>query len=208
MTEASASLASWHPRGDAAAVADKIAGVVARLGLKRIAVPGGSTPTRIFAMLAQRGLDWHGTTLVLTDDRQVPVDHPASNMGSLKASMGETGATLVGLESGAPVAPFDLVWLGMGTDGHVASLFPTMAAENVLEPTVISTLPNPLPPEAPFARLSLNIPALVACDELILVVTGQVKKDVLERALAGTIDVPVARLLRAACCPITIYWSE
>ncbi|MET0251574.1 MAG: 6-phosphogluconolactonase [Novosphingobium sp.] len=198
----------WAEPGDAAAVAARIAAAVARPGAKRIAVPGGSTPLRIFELLADRKLDWGGATLVLTDDRQVPRDHPASNHGKLSAALGDSGATLVELRDGAPMEPFDLVWLGMGEDGHVASLFPQMAAAERSGPHVIATVPEPLPPEAPFARLSLNLAALVAAGEIILVVTGATKRALLEQVLAGNAqDLPVAQMLRAARSPVTIYWS-
>ena len=208
MTEAGRGL-SWAEPGDAVAVAERVAGEVGRPGAKRIAVPGGSTPLRIFALLAGRGLDWRETTLVLTDDRQVPADHPASNFGKLAAALGPAGAPIAPLAMGEPVAPFDLVWLGMGEDGHVASLFPQMAVEgDGAGPRVIATVPYPLPPEAPFPRLTLNLAALVQAGEIILVVTGPAKRKLLERVDHGTADeLPVARLVRAARCPVTVYWS-
>ena len=68
---------------------------------------------------------------------------------------------------------------------------------------------QPLPPEAPFARLSLNLEALVAADAILLVVTGADKRRLLEGVIAGQSQhLPVAQLLRAAKCPATIYWSE
>jgi 6-phosphogluconolactonase len=74
---------------------------------------------------------------------------------------------------------------------------------------VIATVPEPLPPEAPYPRLSLNLEALVATDALILGVTGPAKRAVLEAATRGEAEfLPIAQLLRAATCPVTIYWSE
>jgi 6-phosphogluconolactonase len=208
MTDFAARVA-WADPGDAAAVAERVARELALPGPRRIAVPGGSTPQRIFSLLASRGLDWSATTVVLTDDRQIPDDHPASNFGKLQAALGTSGATLARLHQGDRVPPFDLVWLGMGEDGHVASLFPRMAVAGEGEGArVIATLPEPLPPEAPFARLSLNLAALVQAGEIILVVTGPGKRQLLERVIAGDAgQLPVARLLRAAQSPVTIYWS-
>ena len=198
----------WAEPGDAAAVADRLAAVVGRPDEKRIAVSGGSTPRKVFDLLAVRNLDWSGTQVWLTDDRQVPHDHPASNFGQLAAALGGSGATLVELSEGAAAPPFDLVWLGMGADGHIASLFPQMAAEFRAGPHVIATVPEPLPPEAPYARLSLNLEALTATEEIIIVVTGAEKRAVLESVLHGEQDhLPIAQLLRAATSPITIYWS-
>jgi 6-phosphogluconolactonase len=198
--------AIWVEPGDPAALAARIEQTLARPGPKRLALPGGTTPRRVFVHLG--AADWRGATVVATDDRQVPPDHPASNYGALAGALAGTGATLVELHEGDPVAPFHLVWLGMGGDGHVASLFPTMAAGERAGPNVIATVPEPLPPEAPFPRLSLNLEALVATDALVLAVTGRDKRAVLERALAGEADdLPIAHLLHAARCPLEIFWS-
>jgi 6-phosphogluconolactonase len=163
-------------------------------------------------MLAERGLDWTGVTITLNDDRRVPEDHPASNHGKLRAALPDV--TIERLNEAAKVLPFDLVWLGMGGDGHVASLFPHMRAELLPGPRVIATTPIPLPAEAPFDRLSLNWRALLATREVILVVTGEAKRRVIEAALARTglgPDLPVATLFAGAGIlnppPVTIYWS-
>jgi len=152
----------WAEPGDAAAVAARIAAELAQSGPKRLAFTGGSTPLNVFALLADQPLDWSGVTIALTDDRRVPDDHPASNFGKLHAALAGTGAKFERLEEGAKVAPFDLVWLGMGEDGHIASLFPHMQALIRPGPSVIATTPIPLPPEAPFERLTLNKRALKA----------------------------------------------
>lgn len=208
MTETAPLLASWADPGDAAAVADHIARVVSAPGHKRIAFTGGSTPIKVLGLLKDRPLDWSSVTIGLTDDRRVPDDHPASNFGKIHGALGASGAAFERLEEGAPVAPFDLVWLGMGEDGHVASLFPHMQALVRPGPTVIATTPIPLPPEAPFDRLTLNHKALKAAKEIILVVTGASKKALIERVLAGDESYPVADFLRGYGPPVTIYWSE
>lgn len=198
----------WAEPGDAAAVADHIARVVSASGEKRIAFTGGSTPIKVLALLRDRPLDWASVTIGLTDDRRVPDDHPASNFGKIHGALGKSGAKFERLEEGASVAPFDLVWLGMGEDGHVASLFPHMHALVRPGPSVIATTPIPLPPEAPFDRLTLNRKALKAAREIILVVTGASKKALLEQVLAGDDSYPVADFLRGYGPPVTIYWSE
>jgi 6-phosphogluconolactonase len=198
----------WAEPGDAAAVAARIEAEVRGGGPKRIAFTGGSTPLKVLALLADRSLDWSGVTIALTDDRRVPDDHPASNFGKIHAALGSSGAKFERLEEGAPVAPFDLVWLGMGEDGHVASIFPHMQAVLRPGPTVIATTPIPMPPEAPFNRLTLNKKALKASREIILVVTGAAKRALIERALAGDDAYPVSDFLRGDGPPVTIYWSE
>lgn len=198
----------WADPGDLHAVAERIAAEVARPGKKRIAIAGGSTPEKVLALLGERALDWRGTTVVPTDDRQVPAAHPASNVGKLRAALAGTRAQVRALEAGKRAKPFDLVWLGMGEDGHVASLFPHMCAEPERAPRVIATRPIPLPAEAPFARISLNRAALVQTAEIILVVTGVTKRRVIERALNGGDALPVSDFLRGYGPPLTIYWSE
>ena len=199
---------TWAEPGDLAAVAERIAAEVARPGAKRIAMAGGSTPARVFELLAARNLDWAGTTLTPTDDRQVPHDHPANNFGKLTSALRHTGAALLPLEEGQKIKPFDLVWLGMGEDGHIASLFPRMCALPSVKPRVIATMPKPLPPEAPYARLTLNRQALAATRATILVATGSAKRRLIEAALAGSDAWPVSDVLRAPRAPVTIYWSE
>lgn len=199
---------AWAQPGDAAAVADRIAQVVTAPGPKRIAFTGGSTPIKVLTLLKDRPLDWPSVTIALTDDRCVPDDHPASNFGKIIAALGHSGAAFERLQEGATVAPFDLVWLGMGADGHVASLFPNMQARIRPGASVIATTPIPLPPEAPFDRLTLNQAALKATKEIILVITGATKKALVERVLAGDDSYPVAEFMRGYGPPVTIYWSE
>ena len=199
---------TWAEPGDLAAVAERVAAELARPRPLRLCVPGGSTAPKVFGMLATRALDWAGVTITLNDDRRVPDDHPASNYGTLRAALSDVA--IERLVEGVEVAPFDLVWVGMGEDGHVASLFPHMRAELRPGACVIATTPIPLPPEAPFDRLSLNWRALLATREVILVVTGEAKRRVIEAALAGA-DLPVATLFAGAGIPapppVTIYWS-
>ena len=199
---------TWADPGDLAAVAARIAAEVARPGAKRIAMAGGSTPAQVLEILATQNLNWAGTTIVPTDDRQVPADHPASNVGALRQAFAGTAATVVPLVEGERPGRFDLVWLGMGADGHIASLFPRMCAEPCRRRRVIATAPIPLPPAAPFARLSLNRKALAATAATIVVITGAAKRAVIEAALAGSDSLPISDVVRNPRAPVTIYWSE
>lgn len=197
----------WAERADDVAVADYLASVLSTSAPQSIAVPGGKTPGPIFAHLAHRPLAWDQLSVTLTDDRLVPADHPASNFRLLTETLGGTGAKLAPLVEGAPVASFDLVWLGMGTDGHIASIFPGCEPPADLPPQVVRTRPEPLPPEAPFERLTLTLTALTQTRHLLFVVRGNEKRKVLEAAIAGTADLPITHLLRAARCPVHLFWS-
>jgi 6-phosphogluconolactonase len=163
-----------------------------------VTVPGGSTPFPILAALAARPLDWRRVTVWPGDDRIVPEDHPASNVGRIRALFEPVGARVVALEEGARPPHFALAWLGMGADGHVASLFPNIDPR-LDDPLALRRLtPDPLPPEAPFDRLTLTLPALLNSDELVFVIRGPEKHAVFEAAARGEGDLPVARLLKGA----------
>jgi len=170
-----------------------------------ISVPGGSTPFPILQRLAEMPLDWRRVTVWPGDDRLVPEDHPASNTGKIRALLQPAGAEVVALTVMEQVPRFALAWLGMGADGHVASLFPN-TDPRADDPQRLRTLtPDPLPPEAPFDRITLTMPALLDSDELVFVIRGAEKRAVFEAAARGETDLPVARLLAAVRQPVTCF---
>lgn len=170
-----------------------------------ITVPGGSTPFPIIERMLESRLPWERLVVWPNDDRVVPEDHAASNTGKLRALFEAVGAEVVTLSEMEQVPRFHLAWLGMGADGHTASLFPNTDPQ-VDEPRqVLRLTPDPLPPEAPFDRISLTIPALLNSDELVFVIRGQDKRAVLDAAVSSESDLPVARLLGAAGQPVTCF---
>jgi 6-phosphogluconolactonase len=191
-------------------IADWLAGrLQAELGRRdtpvAITVPGGSTPFPILDALSRYPLDWNRVTVWPGDDRRVPEDHPASNTGKIRALLEPAGAEVVTLSTMEAVPHFALAWLGMGGDGHIASLFPN-ADPRTDDPQRIRCLtPDPLPPEAPFDRITLTLPALLDSDELVFVVRGRDKRALIEAAAMGENDLPVARLLAAARQPVTCF---
>lgn len=171
-----------------------------------ITLPGGSTPFPILAQLARiGGIDWSRIEVWPGDDRIVPEDHPASNVGRIRATMEPLGARVVALREGAQPPHFALSWLGMGGDGHIASLFPNTDPQPDDLVAVRRLLPDPLPPEAPFERLSLTIPALLDSDTVIFVIRGEEKRALFEAALRKEHDLPIARLLGAAHQPVICF---
>jgi len=174
-------------------------------GTVAIALPGGSTPFPILALLATRELAWDRIVAVPTDDRLVAENHPASNTGKLRALLEPLGVDVCALDLGTTPPHFALVWLGMGADGHVASLFPNTdpLADDPLP--VRRLTPDPLPPEAPFDRITLTIPALVASDAVMLVIRGDDKRAVFDAAVQGEHDLPVARLLAVCDQPVACF---
>ena len=194
-----------------------------------LALAGGHTPLPIYSALA-RNVPRASLTVVTTDERCVPHGHPACNATALRATFAGHPRVVVNpltREDGDPSAslkqaqsllavnpqPFDAVLIGMGADGHVASLFP--GALNLAEGLaldsphdVISTLPEPLPPDAPFARISLTLPRLLRARQVHLVITGDDKRRVLRQAQRETASAcPVAALLHARDHHVQIHWS-
>lgn len=170
-----------------------------------ITVPGGSTPFPIFDRLAKADLPWERISVWPGDDRIVAEDHPASNVGKIRERLEPAGARIVPLTEEARPPRFAIAWLGMGADGHVASLFPNTDPA-IDDPHPVRRLtPDPLPPEAPFDRLSLTIPALTDSDEIVFVIRGADKRAVFEAAARGENDLPVSRLLRAARHKVTCF---
>ncbi|MCL9982926.1 MAG: 6-phosphogluconolactonase [Erythrobacter sp.] len=195
---------------EAGAIADWLA---ARLGgAGAITIPGGSTPFPILADLIARhagAVDWSAWQVWPNDDRIVPEDHEASNTGKIRALLEPHGAQIAALAEGAAPPHFVLTWLGMGPDGHIASLFPNTDPK-VDYPQVLRRLtPDPLPAHAPFDRITLTMPALLNTDALVFTLGGAAdKRSVFEAAVRGANDLPVARLLQAAAArqiPVTVF---
>ncbi|AFN57475.1 6-phosphogluconolactonase [Zymomonas mobilis] len=205
---------------------------IEKKGRALIIVPGGSTPKLVFPTLAARDLDWSKVTLMLTDDRLVAKDDPLSNFGLLTKHFGNTGAELVPLtdanyldgRAGAGRAadqklasykwPADLVWLGMGNDGHTASIFPgpnfDEAVNGPRERRALGLLPEPLPPEAPVSRVTLSLSTLASAHTVMVVITGDHKRTVLTDALkeGASSRLPVGRVLGETEASIDVYWSK
>ncbi|WP_336987215.1 6-phosphogluconolactonase [Altererythrobacter aquiaggeris] len=170
-----------------------------------ITMPGGSTPFPILKVLAASELDWSRIVVWPGDDRVVPEDHPASNTGKIRALLEPAGARVAALSVMEEIPHFALAWLGMGADGHIASLFPDSDPQ-VDDPQAVRLLtPDPLPADAPFDRITLTIPSLLGSDNLLFVIRGEDKRAVFDAAMMREHDLPVARLLGAATQPVTCF---
>ncbi|MEP2735733.1 MAG: 6-phosphogluconolactonase [Erythrobacter sp.] len=196
--------------GSAADIADWIARRI-DAAMKRadgsiaISVPGGSTPFPVFEALLAHDLEWERLEIWPGDDRIVDEDHAASNTGKIRKLFEPVGARIVALAEDAKPPHFALTWLGMGADGHIASLFPNTDPKVDDAQAIRRLTPDPLPPEAPFDRITLTIPALLNSDALMFLIRGNDKRDVFDAALAGEHDLPIARLLGAAAQPVTCF---
>ena len=187
-------------------IAGKLEGALASSdGEIAISVPGGSTPFPIFEELVKAPLDWPRIAVWPGDDRIVPEDHAASNTGKIRAIFEPAGARVVTLGEDAKPPHFALCWMGMGGDGHIASLFPNTDPQVDDRQAVRRLTPDPLPPEAPFDRITLTIPALLDSEALMFVIRGDDKLAVFKAAMAREHDLPIARLLGAATQDVACF---
>ncbi len=193
-----------------------------------VAFPGGETPKAALALLAARKIEWADVTIVPTDDRLVPPTDARSNVGMLAKMFlpkrarvvplcaGETDPQAAGRAADERLAdlewPLDLAWLGVGADGHVASIFPGPDYDGALNgPKIRRAMglrPDPLPPEMPVNRVTLTKAALVSARVITLVLMGNDKRKMVEQALkdGASSTLPIGRLLADLDMDIDIHW--
>lgn len=183
-------------------------------------LPGGSSPQVLLPHLAMQGLDWTRIDLSPTDERWVASDDPRSNYRLLHAALPQANC-LDPCQGDSPQQaasqwqaqlagwlPFAAVLLGMGEDGHFASLFPGMAGLSAaLDETAEPAALPAWAPNEPCQRLSLNLSMLCQAGWLGLLVFGLDKRSLIEAAQAGTTQLPVQALLHNARLPVQIYWA-
>ncbi|AMK23768.1 MULTISPECIES: 6-phosphogluconolactonase [unclassified Sphingobium] len=189
---------------------------IAARGVATIALSGGRSPRPVLEALSDVALDWDKVIVTLVDERWVAPDHADSNerlvretllQGKAAAArfvpMKNDAADAYAGQAGCEAAfaalpwPLDIVLLGMGEDGHTASLFP--AAKELAEGLSTEALTLAVtPPAAPHQRMSLSAKAILASRHVFLQIGGAAKKAVYDRALA---DGPVEELpIRVALC--------
>ncbi len=210
-------------------VAESLRDGLVQHGRASLVVSGGRTPTPFLVALSQVDLDWSKVGVTLADERWVNVDHADSNEALVRRTLLQNRAAhakFVGLKNSAamPVAgetvceqaltpiprPFDVVVLGMGDDGHTASLFPQapqLAAALDMHSGKQCIAIDPV--TAPHARMSLTLPALLNSRRIVVLISGLDKWGVYQKALAkGPIEaMPIRSILRQTQVPVDIYWS-
>ncbi len=192
-----------------------------------LVVSGGTTPHPVYDYMAHKDMDWHRVHVLLSDERWVAADHPDSNERMLRDALAKSRASYAQIIPYFDVPkslddrcgeleqafeylplPFTSVLLGMGDDGHFASLFPD--ADNLQLALDLQSSRSYVPVEtlgSPHGRLSMTLAALLRSDEVLLLIFGDEKRAVLERAAEPQSELPIAHLLRQESAPVDVFWA-
>lgn len=229
--------AEWWDYDSLDEMADAVAGDIGFIvesaldarGSCLLAFPGGRTPLPVFDKLAKADLDWKKVTIIPTDDRLVPMDDERSNVRAIAQAFLRAGARVVPIATEIPDYklagnsadarlqdlpwPPDLAWLGMGEDGHTASIFAGPDLQDALDAPkarrAVGIMPDPMPADAPVPRVTLTRASLLAARTMLITITGDKKKALLEGAIADgqSSKLPIGRVLAEAEQPIDIHWA-
>lgn len=218
---------SWADRA-ADTIAELLDASIASRSAASLVVAGGTTPQPIFDRLSTMHLDWPKVHVCLTDERWVRSTHVDSNEHLVRHALLRNQASVAQFHSlysnkSRPSAglaeaersinsmprPFDVVLLGMGTDGHFASLFPglpeTRVGLDLHSPALCVAIDRP---QSGYARLSLTITALLYARLILVAISGRPKRTVALQALAGGAETPIAALLSHRKDDLEFLWTE
>lgn len=222
---------------DADALADRVASdiaaslsqAIAQRGMASLVVSGGNSPVKLFQALRTRPLDWSRVCVALADERWVDPADSGSNEKLVRDVLlreAAAAARFAGLKNAAPSPdlgavsawetfarvprPFDVTVLGMGDDGHTASLFPhSPNLRSALDESATAGCIGMWAPTAPHARLSLNLSALLDSRRVYLLILGEAKWSTFTTASGpGPVeDMPVRAVLRQQHTPVHVVWA-
>lgn len=212
-----------------AAAAARVAGLVdAQLTREKRAafvVSGGSTPGQCFAYLSGYELDWDNVQVVLSDERWVPNTHDESNERLVQTKLLVDNASAASvlpiyqddlsvdercdsLQHFLPANGFACSLIGMGADGHFASLFPDADSLDAGLSSNNQRFYMPVRTDAsPHPRISMTLQSILKCPEVLLLFFGEEKLAVYEKAIAGDDAYPVTALLEQKDVPVSLYWA-
>jgi 6-phosphogluconolactonase len=188
---------------------------IKKYGSFLIVLAGGSTPKSVYQLLAKENADWANWHVYHNDDRCLPVDHvdrnskmardawlnhvaiPQDQIHDIPAELGNIEGAKVYAQTLAGVRTFDLVILGLGEDGHTASLFPNQAVDNSADAVPVFNSPKP-----PAERVTISQNRLDNTHGVIFLVTGAGKQDAVNNWLNG---VAIPATLIAPPCGVDVY---
>ncbi|HMK85748.1 MAG TPA: 6-phosphogluconolactonase [Steroidobacteraceae bacterium] len=213
----------------AGSIAAQLASAVALRGAASLVVSGGHSPVRLFEQLRTQPLDWSRVCVALADERWVEPTDSQSNERLVRETLlreAAAAARFAGLKNAAPSPdlgavsawetfarvprPFDVTVLGLGDDGHTASLFPgspnLASALNLSASDGCVGMWSPTPPQA---RLSLNLSALLDSRQILLWILGEEKWRTYTKACeSGPVEeMPVRAVLRQQRTPVEVVWA-
>lgn len=199
-------------------------------GKASIAVSGGSTPKGFFKALSNIALPWDKITITLADERWVNIDDEASNTRLIHENLLQNyaqKANFFHLKQGEKLTddiltdfnlavkntllPLDVLILGMGEDGHTASIFPCCEhLSQALNLNNTDALMKTMPKSAPYERITFTLASLLTSNNHFLHISGSVKKQVLDKALSGSdeAEMPIRAFLQHPSVNTQVYWAE
>jgi 6-phosphogluconolactonase len=224
-----------HTFPDREAAASALAARIAMALQRRLAreptaafvISGGSSPMATYAHLSYKDLEWHRVQVLLSDERWVAPTHDDSNEKMLRKTLLRSRAASLGLlpfyaaettvenrceaisqAVRALPLPFACALLGMGEDGHFASLFPDIGnLREGLDPDSRTLCIPVTTRSSPHRRISLTLAALTLSDEILLLIYGKTKRTVVDRAAHGDAALPVSKLFAQQRAPVHLFWA-
>ncbi len=196
---------------------------IERTGNAGLAVSGGRSPVPLFEQLSLEDLPWEKIYVTLVDERFVSPDHPDSNELLVRSHLLKNRAghaRFTGLvshpenlalsvqDANRQTHPITLAVLGMGDDGHTASLFPDAPQlAQALDPQASQRYLHISPPHAPHERISMTLAAILKTEHLMLPISGSHKLRIFEQAaLQATPRLPVSYVIQQTGAPLDVYW--
>lgn len=209
-------------------IQDRLAEIIRKRRKASLALAGGTTPGPLYEALSNAPLPWEKVSVTLTDERWVSPEDPASNeylIRDLLMKRRAAAATFVPFKTNhakasggaataekriAPIMPFDICLIGMGSDGHIASLIP--GAEGyaaAVDPAGARKLAGIHAPGAAGApeRMTLTVPGLLSSRRIVVLFMGQDKLNVYNEAKAGEGTSPLRELLAQKKVPLHAFWA-
>jgi 6-phosphogluconolactonase len=216
----------------AQSIADSLREAITARGTAYLCVSGGKTPAALFAELSRCDVPWASVHIRQADERLVHPGSADSNAQLQRGTLVQNKAASAGFapfvmvelaDNKSPVLSVtldtlatdyianDVLQLGMGDDGHFASLFPLSAiADAALRPDFAYAYVKLQPQNAPYERVSLSLPAVLKARRIVLQISGAAKLALLQAALrgdAGTRELPIAKLLAACGERLEVWWA-